>query len=219
MRPLLPALLLLGACAAPAPADPAAPTDAASAPTPDARPIDEPEAFDALGWLAAAEAAETEAEQVAVSSQLLDAVDWRGACGEDDPTAPGRGTLAIVHLGDRRSLAAVTCQEFALQPAFALVDARAGRPLRLVRALAVGEDGRPSGETSANFFGVLSHDRDQAPGQFSVVALAADHGGCGTAVDYRLLADGGAEVEAVRHHDDCDDARAPDAWPQTYPAS
>lgn len=218
MRAFLPALLLLGACAAPSPADPTDPArPAASAPTPAAEPIDEPAAFDALGWMAAAEAAETEAEQVAVSARLLDAVDWRGACGEDDPTAPGRGTLSIVHLSERQSLAAVTCQQYATQNAFALVDARAGRPLRLVRALAVGDDGRPTGETTASFFGALSHDRAQAPSRFDVVTKAAGHGGCGTAVRYRLLADGGAEIESVRAHPDCDDARAPETWPQTYP--
>ena len=207
MRALF-ALLLLGACAPTAPDAPA--------PTPDGAPIDEL-AFDADAWIAAAEAADTPAEQVALSAQLLDAVDWRAACGEDDPTAPGRGTLAIVHLDDVRSLAAITCQRFAYQSAFALVDARGGRPPRLVRSLGVTEVGRVTDEVAASYFGLLSHDRAAAPSQFSVLAKSAGHGGCGTDVRYRLLSDGGAEVEAVRAHPDCSAPLPPADWPQTYP--
>ena len=208
MRVLVPALLLLGACAPTAP----------DAPTPDGNPIEEPP-FDAEAWIAAAETAETPAEQVALSSALLDAVDWRAACGEDDPTAPGRGTLAIVHLDDERSLAAITCQRYAYQSAFALVDARGGRPPRLVRALGVTEGGDVTDEVAASFFGLLTHDRAAAPSQFNVLTKSAGHGGCGLDVRYRLLRDGGAEIERVRAHADCDAPLAPAEWPVTYTAS
>ena len=210
---LLPALLLLGACATPEPAAP----DAPPAATPDARPIDAP-AFDAAAWLAAADTAATEAGQVALTAQLLDAVDWRTACGEDDPTAPGRGTMALAHLNEAWSLAAITCQRFAAQSTFALVDARRGRPPRLVRALGVAEAGRPTADTTASFFGLLSHDRASRPSRFDVLTRGAGHGGCGTDVRYRLRPDGGAEIERVRAHADCADPLAPDDWPVTYTA-
>ena len=219
MRLLLPALFLLGACAPSAPETPApqAPPTATPAATPDAEPIDEP-AFDAQAWIAAVDTAATEAGQIALSGQLLDAVDWRTACGEDDPTAPGRGTLALVHLDDRWSLAAVTCQRYATQSAFALVDARGGRPPRLVRALSVAEDGRPTADTTASFFGTLRHDRDARPSRFDVLTKGAGHGGCGTDAHYRLLPDGGAAIVTVRAHGDCDEPRPPAEWPVTFRA-
>ena len=212
---LFPLVLLLAACASPAPSDagPAEPPDRAT--TPDAEPIDEP-AFDAQAWMDAVEAADTPAEQIALSERLLDAIDWRTACGEDDPTAPGRGTVALVHLDDERSLAAVTCQAYATQSAFALVDARGGRPPRLVRALGVSEAGQPTADTTASFFGVLSNDRDAAPSRFDILTKSAGHGGCGLDVRYRLLRDGGAAIERVRAHADCDDPLAPEDWPVTY---
>ena len=220
MRPFLPALLLLGACAAPVPdvsdAAPARP-QAPPAATPDAEPIEAP-AFDAVAWMAAADTVSTEAGQIALTERLLGAVDWRTACGEDDPTAPGRGTFALVHLDDQWSLAAITCQQYATQSAFALVDAKSGRPPRLVRALGVTEDGQVTADTTASFFGTLSHDRDARPSQFDVMTKSAGHGGCGTDARYRLLPDGGAQIEAVRAHGDCDAPLAPDAWPVTFQA-
>ena len=211
---LLPLLLLLAACAAPAPPG-AAPSDSPGE-TPDAEPIDAP-AFDAQAWIDAVDAADTPAEQIALSERLLDAVDWRTACGEDDPTAPGRGTVTIAHLDDPWSLAAVTCQAYAYQSAFALVDARGGRPPRLVRALGVSEGGRPTADTTASFFGVLSHDRNTAPSRFDILTKSAGHGGCGLDVRYRLQSDGGAAIERVRVHDDCDAPLAPEDWEVTYP--
>ena len=217
MRLLLLALLL-GACAAP---DAGAPDAGAPRPggaeTPDAEPIAEP-GFDAAAWMDAVEAATTDAERVALSAQLLDAVDWRTACGEDDPTPPGRGVVRLLHLSPTESLAEITCQRFATQSTFALVDARAGRPPRLIRALGVLEDGTISADTTASFFGVVSHDPTTAPSRFDVLTKRARHGGCGTDAHYRLLADGGAAIEAVRAHTDCDEPLAPEAWPVVYPA-
>ncbi len=215
LRALLPALLLLAACASPGTRTSPAPT--APAATPDAEPIEAP-AFDAEAWTAAADTATTEASQIALAAQLLDAVDWRTACGEDDPTAPGRGTLTLAHLDDVWSLAAITCQRFATQSTFALVDARGGRPPRLVRALGVGGDGRPTADTTASFYGTLSHDRSLRPGRFDVQTKGAGHGGCGTDVRYRLRPDGGAEIERVRAHHDCAAPLAPGEWPVTYAA-
>ncbi len=219
---VLPLLLVLAACTAPAPdvpsADaPSADSPAAEAPaaTPDAEALESPP-FDPQEWMRAVDAAETEAEQIALTDRLLDAVDWRTACGEDDPTAPGRGTLALAHLDDTWSLAAITCQEFPLQSTFALVDARGGRPPRLVRALGVDEDGVPTADTTASFFGVLSHDRDTAPSRFRILTRGAEHDGCGIDVRYQLQADGGAQIEHVRARADCDDPRPPDAWPVTF---
>ncbi len=216
MRLLLLALVL-GACAAPDPAtSPAEPTPDATD-TPDAEPIAEP-GFDAAAWMDAVEVATTDAERVALSARLLDAVDWRTACGEDDPTATDRGVVRLLHLSPTESLAEITCQRFATQSTFALVDARAGRPPRLIRALGVLEDGALSADTTASFFGVLSHDPATAPSQFDVLTTGADHGGCGTDARYRLLADGGAAVETIRAHADCDEPRAPETWPLVYPA-
>lgn len=202
---LLPALLLLAACAAPA----SGPGD-----TPDGALLDTP--FDAEAWMAAVEIAESPREQITLTEALLDAVDWRTACGEDDPTAPGRGTLALAHIGATQSLAAVTCQQFAYQSTFALVDARAGKPPRLVRSLVVSEDGMPTEETADSYFGVLSHDSERAPDRFDVFTKGAGHGGCGQEVRYRLLPDSGAAIERVRHYDDCRVPLARDAWPVTY---
>ncbi len=209
----LPLLLLLAACAAPAP--PVPDGSATAEETPDALPIDEP-AFDVQGWIDAVEAADTPAKQIALSERLLDAVDWRTACGEDDPTAPGRGTVRIAHLDDPWSLAAITCHAYETQSAFALVDARGGRPPRLVRALGVSEDGQPAADTTASFFGVFSHDRNTAPSRFDILTKSAPHGGCGLDVRYKLLPDGGAAIERVRVHDDCGDPTAPEDWPVTY---
>lgn len=205
---------LLAACAAPAsePRMDPAPTDPAD--TPDGDPLATP--FDAAAWMEAVDAAETPAEQIALTNRLLGAVDWRTACGEDDPTAPGRGTVSLAHLDDRWSLAAVTCQTFAYQSLFALVDARGGRPPRLVRALGVNEAGQPTADTTNSFFGLLSHDRDASPSRFHILTKSAGHGGCGTEVRYRLLPDGGAAIERVRAYAVCDTPRPPDEWPITY---
>lgn len=214
-----PLLLLLAACAAPAPEtespDSAILPSDTTAETPDAEPIAAPP-FDAQAWIRAADAAETPGEQIALTERLLDAVDWRTACGEDDPTAPGRGTLFFAHLDDRWSLAAITCQAYDHQSAFALVDARGGRPPRLVRALGVDEEGTPTADTTASFFGVMTHDRNTAPSRFDVLTKNAGHGGCGVDVRYRLRADGGAAIERVRALPSCDDPRAPETWPVTY---
>ena len=222
MRSLLPALLLLGACAAPDPADDRAmPADTTAAEpdttaSPGSEPIEEP-GFDAVAWVADVEAAETDAERVALSARLLDAVDWRTACGEDDPTAPGRGVVHLAHLSATASLAEITCQRFAYQNTFALVDAHAGRPPHLVRALGVTEAGTVTPDTTASFFGVLSHDPEAAPERFTILTKTAGHGGCGTDVTYSLRPDGGASVVEVRAHGDCDDPLPPEAWPITYP--
>ena len=214
----LPVLLLLGACAAPEPRVPDAPPTATPAATPDAEPIVGEPAFDALAWMEAVETAQTEAEQIALTDQLLDAVDWRTACGEDDPTAAGRGTLSLAHLDDEWSLAAITCQRGAYQTTFALVDARGGRPPRLVRALGVAEAGQPTADTTASFFGLLSHDRATRPSRFDILTKGAGHGGCGLDVRYRLRLDGGAAIQRVRAHPDCDDPQVPEDWPVTYEA-
>ena len=203
----LPLLFVLAACSVPTPPD--------DVDTPDAKPIDA-SAFDAQAWIDAVQAATTPAEQIALSERLLDAVDWRVACGEDDPTAPGRGTVAIADLDDPWALAAVTCQRFEHQSAFALVDARGGRPPRLVRAFGVSEEGRPTADTTASFFGVLSHDRGAAPSRFDILTKDAGHGGCGLDVRYRLRPDGGAAIERVRAHPDCDEPRPPQEWEVTY---
>ncbi|WP_420454224.1 hypothetical protein [Rubrivirga sp.] len=212
MRVLLLALVL-GACAAP---DPAATAEPGVADTPDAEPISEP-GFNAEAWMEAVEAATNDPDRVVLSAQLLDAVDWRTACGEDDPTAEGRGVVRLLHLSPTESLAEITCQRFDRQSTFALVDARAGRPPRLIRALGVLEDGTLSADTTASFFGVVSHDPATAPSRFDVLTTSAGHGGCGTDTHYRLLAGGGAAVEQIRAHDDCDEPLAPEDWPVVYP--
>ena len=217
MRLFFPVLMAFGACAAPAPETSPAPSQAPPAATPDAKPIEAP-AFDAVAWMAAADTAETEASQIALTEHLLGAVDWRTACGEDDPTAPGRGTFALAHLDDQWSLAAITCQWYATQSAFALVDAKGGRPPRLVRALGVTEDGQPTADTTASFFGTLSHDRGARPSRFDILTKGAGHGGCGTDTRYRLLPDGGAQIEAVRAYADCDSPAPPEEWPVTFQA-
>ena len=222
MRTLLPALLLLAACTAPDSARPGGtPSDTtAAAPdttaSPGAEPIEEP-GFDSVAWVVAVREAETDAQRVALSAELLDAVDWRVACGEDDPTAEGRGVVRLVGLSANESLAEITCQRFAYQTTFALVDAEAGKPPRLVRALGVTEHGSVTPDTTASFFGVLTHDRQGDPDRFSVLTKSAGHGGCGTEADYRLRPDGGASVVEVRAHLDCDDPTPSDAWPVSYP--
>ena len=225
MRTLRPALLLaavLGACTAPDPAPSGgAPSDTtAAAPdtaaSPGAEPIDEP-GFDSAAWVRAVGEAETDAQRVALSAELLDAVDWRTACGEDDPTAEGRGVVRLVGLSANESLAEITCQRFAYQSTFALVDAEAGKPPRLVRALGVTEHGAVTPDTTASFFGLLTHDRTGDPDRFSVLTKSAGHGGCGTEADYRLRPDGGASVVEVRAHLECDDPIPPADWPVSYP--
>jgi len=221
MRLLLPALLLLAACTAPA-SDPDTPADAPAQAGPDttaspgAETIEEP-GFDAVAWIASVEAAETDAERVALSAQLLDAIDWRVACGEDDPTAEGRGVVRLVRLAPDEVLAEITCQRFAYQSTFALIDAEAGKPPRLVRALGVTEEGRVVADTTASFFGLLAHDSDGEADRFSILTKSAGHGGCGTEADYRLRPDGGASVVEVRAHPDCDDPLPPEDWPVSYP--
>ena len=211
-RALLPLLLLAAACATPT-TEEAAPTPPpeAATPTPPGEPIDE-SAFSATQWMADVRAAETDAERIALSERLLDAVDWRTACGEDDPTNPGRG-LVQLHEAGTHTLAEVTCQRAAYQSVFALVDAAAGRPPRLVRSFTVTDDGEPTQNETVSFFGLVSTD---APGTFAVLTKSAGHGGCGTDVRYRLLADGGAEIAEVRAHPDCADPLPPDDWPVTY---
>ena len=209
-------LVALAACAAPAADEASAEAPPDTSETPDAEPLSTP--FDAEAWMAAVEAAETADGRVALSERLLDAVDWRTACGEDDPTAPGRGEVRLVYLDARNALAEVVCQRFADQAAFALVDARAGRPPRLVRSFGVSEAGEVSDDTTASFYGLLTHDPDTAPTRFDILTKDAGHGGCGTDVRYRLLEDGGAAVERVRAYADCDAPAAPEAWPVTYRA-
>lgn len=210
-RTLFCALLLVAACAAPP-----SPTEAGEPETPEAAPIETP-GFDAATWLAEVRAAETEAERVALSAALLDAVDWRTACGEDDPTAPGRGDVQLIALGEEDPLVEIVCQRFAYQATFALVDVRPDEIPRLVRALGVLEDGTLSADTTASFFGALVASPE--PGRFGVVTKSAGHGGCGTDATYRLLATGGAAVERVRAHADCDAPLSPEDWPVTYEAN
>lgn len=207
---LLGAALLVAACASPAPDTTPAP--AAPAP-PAADTLDAP--FDAVAWIASVRAAETAAERVALSELLLDAVDWRTACGEDDPTAPQRGLVQLHDIGDDRTLAEITCQAGAYQSTFALVDADAGRPPILVRAFGIDEGGTPSADTTASFYGVLS-TAGLPPSQFEILTLSAGHGGCGIDARYRLRPDGGADILVVRASDDCDDPAAPEEWPVTY---
>ena len=201
--------LCLAGCASP-PAS--GPTE-----TPDGEIIDEPR-FDPAAWTAAVEAAETPAELVSLSEALLDAVDWRTACGEDDPTAPGRGILQLHDLKDDRTLAEITCQTRASQSSFALVDVDAGHPPRLVQSLGVSEAGEPTEEETSSFYGIVS-TAGEPPGAFEVLTKSAGHGGCGLDVQYRVLDDGGAEIVRVRAHDDCDAPKPPADWPVTYPDS
>ena len=224
MRTLLPALLLIAACAAPDPSDGEVPvdttrTEAAAIDTsgsPDAEPIEEP-GFDAAAWIALVEATESEAELVALSSQLLDAVDWRVACGEDDPTATGRGVVRLVRLAPTSVLAEITCQRFETQSTFALVDAEAGKPPRLVRALGVTDRGTVVADTTASFFGTLMPPTTNDEDRFSILTLSADEGGCGTDAAYRLRPNGGASVVEVRAHTDCDAPLPTEEWPVSYP--
>ena len=212
---LLVPVLALAACTQPAaPPDDRPPAPPAGDETPDGDRIVEG-GFDADAWIDAVRAAETDAERVALSEALLDAVDWRTACGEDDPTAERRGVVQVHDVDAASTLAEVTCQAFAYQSAFALVDARGGRPPRLVRALGVDEDGTVSADTTASFFGLFSSA--DAAGTFDVLTKSAGHGGCGLDVRYRLRRDGGAAIERVRAHPDCDDPRPPEDWPVTVP--
>ncbi|WP_412067125.1 hypothetical protein [Rubrivirga sp. IMCC43871] len=207
----LPALLLafaLGACASPGP-DAAPPsTDA-----PPGEPVATPD-FDTAAWVAAVEAAPDDAALVALSESLLGALDWRTACGEDDPTAPRRGVVQIHRLG-ADAIAEVTCQAFAYQSVFAVVDLSGATP-RLVRARLVGEDGRPSADVTESFLGIVS--AGEAPGTFAVLTKSAGHGGCGTDVRYRLRPDGSAAIAETRAHAGCDAPLAPASWPVTFTA-
>jgi len=224
MRPLLiAAALLLGACAAPAPADPVPPADpeppaepAPAEPAPQGDPIEEP-VFGTAGWLAAVAAATTEAERAVLSATLLDAVDWRSACGEDDPTTDGRGDVALHPVAGARVLADVTCQRLGAGRVFALVDLEPGRAPRLVRAFGISDAGRPTGEPVAGFFGIPTYEPDGA-GRFEVLTPRAPDRGCGLLVHYALDADGGATIEAVRLHDACDAPLPAADWPVTYTA-
>lgn len=205
--------LVLGACASPP-----APTDSPSAGTPsegtpEGEPISTP--FDAAGWVTAVRAASTDSVRVALSTALFDAVDWRVACGEDDPTAPRRGVVQLHDVDDRQTLAEITCDAGPYQSVFALVDAAAGKPPRLVRSLTVTEAGEPAADTTESFFGLVSTD-DAPDGHFDILTKGAGHGGCGTDVRYRLELDSGARIARVRAHPDCDEPLAPDAWPVTY---
>lgn len=214
---LLAALVALAACTTPA-TTPASPSEAAPADPPPGERIREP-GFDAAAWVAAVRAAGTDAERVELSERLLDAVDWRTACGEDDPTAPGRGLVQVHDTGGPggRVLAEVTCQRRAYQSVFALVDAGAGRPPVLVRSVTVTDEGEPTDNETPSFFGFVSV-ADGPAETFDVLTKSAGHGGCGTDVRYRILPDGGAEPVEVRAHGDCDDPLAPEAWPVTYRA-
>ncbi len=206
---LLPFLLALAACASPTPA-----TDAPPQGAPEAEPIDEA-AFDAAAWIADVRAATTDAERIALSGRLLDAVDWRTACGEDDPTSPRRGYVQLHDVSAHQTLAEITCHAGATQSTFALVDAGAGRPPRLVRAFGIGEEGRPTADTTASFFGIPSTS-GEPPGAFEVLTKSAAHGGCGLDVHYRLRPDGGARITSVRAYEDCDAPVPPAEWPVTY---
>ena len=214
MRSVLPALLLVAACAGPAPAPddaPGEPSPASEAPA--AVPLDPP--FDAAAWIASVRAAETDAERKALSSLLLDAVDWRTACGEDDPTAPQRGLVQLHDVGTDRTLAEITCHAGASQSTFTLVDANAGRPPRLVRAFGIDEAGRPTPDSTTNFFGLLSVE-GRPSSRFGITTKDAGHGGCGIHATYLLRPDGAATIVEVRAHDDCDRPLAPTEWPVTY---
>lgn len=220
----LPLLLLLAACAAPdpgpgagdAPADPTAEAEPDTTLSPGAETIEAP-GFDSAAWVDAVREAETDAQRVALSAQLLDAVDWRVACGEDDPTAEGRGVVRLVGLSANESLAEITCQRFPYQATFALVNAEAGKPPQLVRALGVTEHGRVVADTTASFFGLLTHDHAAEPDRFSILTKSAGHGGCGTEADYRLRPDGGASIVEVRAHPSCDAPLPPEEWPVSFP--
>ncbi len=204
---LLPALLLLAACASPAPVEQDAP---------DAEPLQDAP-FDAAAWIEAVRAADSEDARIALSGRLLDAVDWRTACGEDDPTAPLRGLVQLHEIGGDRTLAEITCQAHAYQSTFALVDADAGRPPRLVRAFGISEEGEPTADTTASFYGVVS-TAGEPPGAFDVITKSAGHGGCGIYAHYRLLPDGGARIIEIRAYDDCGAPMASEEWPTTYRA-
>lgn len=201
---------LAAGCASPTASGPAGPGPEA----PEGEPV-EGAPFDAQAWIAAVEAATTDAERVALSTDLFDAVDWRVACGEDDPTAPRRGVVHLHDVEEPGVLAEITCDAAAYQSVFALVDAEAGKPPRLVRSLTVSREGVPGADTTASFFGVLAAEAAPA-GHFDVLTKDAGHGGCGRVVRYRLGADGGAEIARVWLHDDCDEPLAPEAWPVTY---
>lgn len=212
----LPALLLalaLAACANPG-VDPAPPPADAPAEAPPGEPVAAPD-FDGPAWLAAVEAAPDDAALVALSETLLDALDWRTACGEDDPTSPRRGIVEVHHLGDGLDIAGVTCETFAYQSVFAIVSIPPDAAPRLVRARLVGEDGQPSENTSESFLGLLS--AGAVPGTFEVFTKSAGHGGCGTDARYALQPDGSATVVQVRAND-CTAPVSPDEWPVTFSA-
>ena len=215
MRHLLPLLVLVGACAGPPetsepqPGPPAVPEGA-----PEPEPISEP-TFNTAAWVAAVAAAEAEAELVELSAALLDAVDWRTACGEDDPTPEGRGVVRLVPVAGERVLADVTCQRLPPGRVFGLVDLEPGRMPRLVRAFGIGDDGLPTDEPVAGFYGVPTYAPDGGT-RFELLTPAASGSGCGLFVRYRLRDDGGAAIELVRTYEDCAAPRPVEDWPVTY---
>lgn len=209
---LLPLLLTVGACAAPPASEP--PPPALPEAPPRGEPLERP-AFDAAAWLEAVAVAETGADREALASDLLGPADWRAACGEDDPTAEGRGEIRLAPVAEDRVLAEVTCERLPLGRAFALVDLEPGRHPRLVRAFGIDDGGLPTADASAGFFGVPSYPPDGGPG-FEVLTPAASGSGCGLWVRYRLRPDGGAAVVRVRAYENCAAPRPAEDWPETY---
>ena len=78
------------------------------------------------------------------------------------------------------------------------------------------EEGTVTADTTTSFFGVVYHDPEARPGRFDVATKSAGHGGCGTLVRYRLRPDGGAAIEEIRAHTDCNAPLPSEEWPVTY---
>ena len=231
--------LALAACAAPA-----APASGA----PPAEPPAVADGFDAQAWLAEARrlrrsaegvGGETEGDPAARARDLADALaeapDWRRECdayvdpetGEtvSDPVARGAGAPGYVGLfeignvSETEAVAAFTCSFGAYQGSYALVHVLGDRA-EVVRAPAVGLDGRPMAAATGQFS--TPDWTDLADGTFTTFALARGLGDCGQLTRYAFATADSLEVREVRARD-CehaapDDLPPPTDWPLLYSA-
>ena len=240
---LLTALALVSALAACA--DPSAPASVA----PPAESPTEAGGFDAHAWLAEARRVRRSVEGVggememdgdpadrarALADAMAEVADWPAECeayvdpetGEtlsdpvpDDGRPVYYGLYEIGDVSETEAVVAFTCSFGAYQGSYALVHVLGDRA-EVVRAPAVGLDGRPMAAATGQFS--TPDWTDLADGTFTTFALARGLGDCGQLTRYAFATADSLEVREVRARD-CehavpDDLPPPTDWPLLYSA-